>query len=191
MITNLHRTAWVRALSVVAALTVSQGAAWALTIPIDLNDFTADPASAVTIAPDGSSADFVEDPVTSTDLSNTALTIPGDAMLFLFEYTLTVQPDEQNYLDFYLAEMASPAYTDGGGEGTYSGTVSMDLVPHRGTDIPVLFSLGCGFGDLYFDSTMTIRDVRIQTRGEDLPAGGNTFVLLVVAACSLRLFRRT
>lgn len=56
-------------------------------VAIDLNTFMADPASAVTIAADGSWATMVEDPsLGSVWLYNDSIFIPADAMALSFDY---------------------------------------------------------------------------------------------------------
>ena len=61
-------------------------------VPIDLNTFTADPDTAVTIAADGSSATMFEDPdLTSIWLYNDSIFIPADATALSFDYDFVLE----------------------------------------------------------------------------------------------------
>lgn len=154
---------------------------------INLNDFTRSPEAAISIATDGSSAKFSEDPNTSpVSLENWNLDIPSDAISLSFDYTLTVAQNNEDYFDFYIIDTSTPVFEDGGYEGTYSGTYSYDLTSLHGSTVHVIFDLASGWDDGYYDnngnwiqytdSTLTISNVQITQAAVPEPG---TFLLLL------------
>ena len=146
------------------------------TVPIDLNTFTADPASAVSIAPDGSSAIMSEDPfLDSVWFYNDSLSIPSLALTIEFEYDFHLGPGiEQDELNAYLYDVGS------GMSGVYevfigttsSGTVVWDISaePFLGGDVGMEFDLNSyPFpNDQGTDSWVEISNVRLAV----IPAPG-------------------
>src|SRR3990170_7560148 len=89
------------------------GAGEILAFPLDLNTFTPNPSGAISIASDGSSATFYEDPVTAPVSLETALFIPLDALSISFDYSLMVAQDNEDYFDFYLFDTTTPVFSTG------------------------------------------------------------------------------
>lgn len=86
---------------------------------IDLNTFVPDPPSyfALNITSDGSSATLYE----NQDLTPVALwkgdfQVAPDATELLFHYILTVAANNEDYFDFYAADMSAPRRSWGGSQ---------------------------------------------------------------------------
>lgn len=132
-------------------------------LTIDLNTFNASPPSAVTVSPDGTLATFFEDPTVSpVTLEKVDLFIPSDAATLSFDYELNVAGDNEDYFDFYIGNLSSPAFETGGFEGIYSGTYRHNLQGFIESTIPVIFDYIYGWGDFGLESTLTISNVAIN-----------------------------
>ena len=164
-------------ITLLCGLILLGGASNIFAYSVNLNDFTASPKTAISIAPDGSSATFSEDLNTSpVSLKNPSLNIPSDAISLSFDYTLTVAQNNEDYFDFYIIDTSTPVFETGGYERTYSGTYSYDLTSLRGSTVPVIFDLTYGFGDWGYDSTLIIKNVQITQAAVPEPG---TFLLLL------------
>jgi hypothetical protein len=72
-------------------------------VAIDLTTFMPDPATAVTIAADGSSATIVEDVnYSSIWLYNDSIFIPADATALSFDYDFVLEANNSDELNAYL-----------------------------------------------------------------------------------------
>ena len=132
----------------------------AAAIPVDLNTFTADPASAVVIASDGSSATIYEDPsLMSVWFYNDALDVTD--MLFLsFDYDFVEGMGNDDVLNAYLYDPSigpSAVLADIFVEDTGSGSVMWDLTGISLTVVGLEFDLNAY--DFAADSYATIANV--------------------------------
>lgn len=133
-----------------------------LAFPLDLNTFTPNPTSAVSIASDGYSATFYEDLVTLTNPVSleTVLFIPLDALSISFDYALTVAQDNEDYFDFYLFDTTTPVFETGGFENSDSGSLVYDVTSFQGGTVPIIFHLMSGWNnDAGFESYLTVSNV--------------------------------
>ena len=171
------------------------------TIPVDLNDFYADPT--VNVAADGSSAVMAEDEVyayvylaNDPYLGDPGIAVPADVLSLGFH--LDFAEDAGND-DSFLATLfdgdTGTFIGDFYAEETWEGDVSWDLT---GLD-PAVTLLGLEFQldawDNYFDTTATISTLAFET--EDLNNGGSspvpepgTFLLLGAGLAGLAIVRR-
>ena len=136
--------------------------------PIDLNDFFADPT--VTVAADGSSAFFVEDPgffsvILSNDPGfgdpNVIIPADGTTLSFDFDFLEAAGNDDEFFASLIdgatgLAISGFDFFTS----DTSSGTVEFDLSSLVGQILGMQFSLD-SFDNL-FDSTLTISNVSLN-----------------------------
>jgi hypothetical protein len=149
---------------------------------IDLATFTAEPGSAVSISPGGSSATIYEagslSPVT---LKNENVVIPSNAGVLRFDYELVVASNNKDYFDFYIQDESAPAF-EMGGKGAFGtfGTYRVDLAGLAGGTVPIIFHLMSDWDDMGDDSYVTISDLQILP----IPLPG-TLVLLGSGILSL------
>ena len=146
--------------------------AMAVTTPIDLNDFFADPT--VTVAPDGSSAVIAEDPgffsvllANDPGLGDPNVIIAGPGILLVFEYDF--EESLTNVDEFGAFVLDSSGFSAGPAfefftEVESGATVSFDLSSLTGEPfIGLQFELNSIFGDSGVDSMVTIRNVRLES----------------------------
>ncbi len=138
-------------------------------VPVDLSGWTA--TDTVTISEDGYSAIFIEDQLFGPVSLSTTLDIPADAVSFSFDYELVVAAGyNEDYFDFYLDDLSSYLFTDGGySSGTeiiFSGTYTVELSTYIGENVDIKFAMNWGWNDWGLDSILTISNVDI--------AGGST-----------------
>lgn len=143
----------------------------AANIPINLNDFFADPS--VTVTADGTSASISEDPLLfSTLLANDPglgdpnVIIPGIGTTLSFSYDFTEATGEDNEFGVFVVDG-----TTGGSVGSAfefftqdssSGTISFDLTSLVGQTLGLQFELTALFGDVGLDSIVTISNVEMD-----------------------------
>jgi hypothetical protein len=147
---------------------------------IDLNNFFADPS--VTVAADGSSAVFNEDPLlgfvllaNDPGLGDPAVITPAlGKTLLSFNYTFTLGgPSEE---DEFLAFVVDP--NTGGSLGpsfefllssSGSGTVSFDLSPFIGNILGLQFQLSALLNDGGFSSIASVSNVQLAEVTQPVP----------------------
>ena len=155
-----------------------------LAITIDLNTFNASPPSAINVSPNGILATFFEDQsVSPVTLEKIDLFIPLDAAALSFDYKLTVASDNEDYFDFFIGDLSSPAFETGGFEGVYSEAYSHNLQGFIGDSVPIIFDFIYGWNDFGLESTLTIRNVAINPIPEP-----SSLTLILTALLSFGFF---
>jgi len=154
---------------------------WAGAVQIDLNDFFESPASAIDVAPDGSIADFVEDPtVTPVFLSNDPglgdpnVIIPGIGVHLLFDFAFSEGATDDDEFGAFVIDGSTglsvgPPYEfflDSSG----SGAVDWNLTALSGQTLGLQFQLSALGGDVGLDSTLSVSNVRLVTRAVPEPS---------------------
>jgi hypothetical protein len=140
-------------------------------IAINLNDFFADPT--VTVAADGSSAFFAEEPGFSTvSLSNDPglgdpnVIIPGAGIGLFFDYSFVEAAGEDDSVFQFVLDGVTGgslgAMFEFSSTASSSGTVFFDLTSLVGTQLGLSFSLQSGVADTGSNSTLTISNVRLD-----------------------------
>lgn len=148
-----------------------------LAIPVNLSVFDVIDPTVTVFGPDNDSAQILEDPALApVGLWETALAIPLGAASLSFSYELQVLLGNEDYFDFFFADLSAPNFSDGGFAGLYSGTVTQDLSGFAGGPLSLGFALNFGFGDFGFDSVLTIKNVRI-VQSQPMPAPSTPLLL--------------
>ena len=141
-------------------------------IPIDLNDFFADPT--VTVSVDGSSATLSEDPVFSQallvndpGLGDPEVIIAGIGTSLLFDFSFS-EPLGNNdvFTAFVLDGSTGTSFGPGFEFSTMnsgSGSVAFDLTSLVGQTVGLQFALSGGIDDTLLTSTVDVFDVRLVT----------------------------
>lgn len=175
--------------------------AYALIIPIDLNDFFADPT--VTVAADGSTATLAEDPffspvLLSNDpgLGDPVVIVPGAGTSLLFDFTFSEPAgNDDAFVAFVLDAATGLSFGSGfefGTESSSSGAVSFDLSSLVGETLGLQFELGSNFGDGAFDSLVMVSNVRLDTAAMSVPEPSVLSLLAIgIFATGLVRLRRT
>ena len=139
---------------------------------IDLNTFTADPESAVDVAPDGSSATLYEDPAAfSVWFYNDFISIPTDSMYLTFDYEFFEGPGNDDDVDIYLYDVGTwDILSDANGNplevflySSSSGSVTWNLLGADFLGGTVGFEIDLNSWDFSTDSYVTISDVDIAS----------------------------
>ena len=167
---------------VVLALFASTAHAGPIETPIDLNDFFAHPT--VTVAVDGSSADFLEDPgLTPVILENDPflgdpfVIIPAADrdLVFDFEFDEGV-PDDIDFFDIILFDSDVGDATSipaqrivESFDSDASGSRTWDLTPYVGQTLGLSFRLGADLFDLGFTSTARVSNVKLVDPDPNAP----------------------
>jgi hypothetical protein len=172
-------------------------------VPIDLNLLYRDPGAPISIATDGSSATFSEDPaVFAVFLSN----IPGlgDPELvaaaagakLAFDYSFVEAPDNADIFHFALLDGVSgsalPLY-ELFVSSSGAGAALFDLSSLLGTSLGLQFELIPDiFSDLGFESRLTISNLRIETErpGPTPVSEPGSLALLLLGLSSTTLLNR-
>ncbi len=167
--------------------------------PIDLNDFFADPT--VTVALDGSSASFTEDPsLLSVLLSNDPglgdpnVIIPSANTSLLFDYDFFESSAGDDEFGAFVIDGATgssiPTF-DFFTQDSSTGTVSFDLSSLVGDTLGLQFELSSLFADNDFDSTLTVSNVRLvtETSSSTVPEP-SALLLFMIGLISLGWFSR-
>lgn len=154
-----------------AFLTFGLSSAQAAVIPIDLNDFFADPSVSVSL--DGSSASFAEDlSLPSVLLANDPglgdpnVVIPGVGTLLMFDFDFMEAGGNDDVFSAFILDA-----TTGLSIAPFVlfinsvsvGSVSFDLTSLVGESLGLQFELGSNIGDQGIDSTLQISNVRLVT----------------------------
>jgi PEP-CTERM motif len=151
----------------------------AFAVPINLNNFFADPT--VTVAPDGLSAVLTEDPVTgfvllSNDpgLGDPNVILPGAGVSLAFDFAFAQGGLGNN--DEFAAFIIDANTGSNVGTGfefftqeTSTGTVSFALSALTGHTLGLQFQLSALPGDRGLDSSATIAQVRLETAPAVIP----------------------
>jgi hypothetical protein len=168
---------------------------------IDLNDFFTDPAAAVSIAADGSSATLIEDAsVFSVLLSNDPglgdpHVIFGGADTFLrFDYAFTEGAGEDDEFAVFLIDADTGSFVGAPFEffadETGAGTITWDLSTFGGTTLGLQFELNSLFGDSGIGSTLIISNVETFVEGADPVPEPGTMLLVGSAGAAMWFARR-
>lgn len=171
----------------IAALVLASTSAQAAVVDIDLNDFFASPG--VTVAADGSNADFVE---SSTDFQVSLVNEPffGDPNVIVpsvgtsleFDYNFVEAAGSTDEFFAYViddltglsAGVAFEFVLDASG----SGSVSFDLTSLVGDTLGLAFLLTGLPNDGNFDSTLSISNVQLVTAMGPIPLPASGVLLL-------------
>jgi len=166
----------------------------AAVVPVDLNDFAPFPDGAVAIAADGQSAVLYEDvEFAPVSLENLAFSIAPNDIELSFDYELEVAADNEDYFDFYIDDLSTPAFWIGGYAGLYEGHYSVLLADFFNPSDPetaVIFDLYYGSGDRGYESTLRISNVSILQREAGVPDTGATLLLLANGLAAVLAGRR-
>lgn len=166
--------------------------------PIDMNLLFHDPGAPITIAADGSSATFAEDPsVFAVFLSNVPgfgdprlLTASPGARL-AFEYDFAEAPGNTDLFHFSLLDGESGESLDPFSlllDASGSGSVFFDLSSLLGASLGLQFEL-IGLDDK-FDSLLTISGLRIETPVTTAVTEPGSLALLALGCAAVLLLRR-
>lgn len=153
---------------------------------LDLNDFFQFPddsfgTSVIDVLPDGSTADFVEDPIyTPVALSNDPglgdpnIIIPGTGVHLLFDYVFNEGSSDDDEFGAFILDgntglSVGPAYEFFLGSSG-SGTIDWNLTSFSGQLLGLQFQLSALGGDVSLNSTLTISNVRLVTQGVPEPS---------------------
>jgi hypothetical protein len=169
-------TQWVTTLTLLVwSLSVS-----ATPIPIDLNDFFADPT--VTVSVDGSQADFTEDPpftsvvlVNDPSLGDPNVIIPGPGVAVEFSFDFNRPAGNVDEFSAFVIDAATGLSAGAAYEFflgiTTTGTHQIDISTLAGQTLGFRFALTSLPGDGGTDSTLTVLNVRLVTSNSvDAPA---------------------
>jgi hypothetical protein len=148
-------------------------------LPLNFNDFTAIPVDRVAISSDGSTAVFSEDPIFSPiTLEHLNFAVPDNAVTLSFDYELAIPAGNEDYFDFYLNDLTTPIFSQGGlGLLALTGSPVFDLTPYSGGKTSLVFHLIAGFGDQELTSQLTLRNPRLSLVSIDETS---TFLLLTL-----------
>jgi hypothetical protein len=145
---------------ILAVMATSHGAS---ALPVDLRTFSASPAANIAISADGLTATFSEDIVSSPISLSGNIPFPESAIVVSFQYELSVAAWNEDYFDFFIGDITTPAFSVGGAAGdsllVFSGVQNVDLRPFGAGALALIFDFGFGFGDLGLDSQLTISNV--------------------------------
>ena len=128
---------------------------------------------------ENSSATIREDPIVSpVVLLDYDLIIPVNAATLSFDYRLTVGENNEDYFDFYLGDLSTPYFWEGGVEGIYSGTITESVSPYSSGNVPIAFSLIYGFSDSFFELTSTLEISNVQFTQSPIPEPSSFFLVV-------------
>jgi hypothetical protein len=165
-------------------------------IPIDLNNFFADPA--VAVAPDGSSATIAEDaflnPVLLSNdpfLGDPEVIFAGlDYLIFDYDFTEGSVGNNDEFgvfiIDVDTGLSPGPAF-EFFTQDSSSGMISFDLSGLIGKSLGMQFQLSALSGDIGLDSTVTISNLHTEPISEPVPEP-NTIWLMVIGLYGLVLY---
>lgn len=168
----------VAALSFSVLVLVSAQVSASPLVPIDLNDFFADPS--VTVAPDGSSATLAEDALLSPVLlsndpgvGDPEVVVPGANIWLVLDYIFTEPSGNVDEFGAFVVDAATGLSVGSPFEffldSTGSGAIAWDLSSLAGRTLGLQFLLSAYFSDSGLDSTVTVSSVVLEQR-VDIPA---------------------
>ena len=174
---------------------IGAGTAHADIIPIDLNDFFADPT--VIVSADGSSASFTEDPCFDVLLTNdpffgdpeVIVAGLGTSVIFDFDFSEAVAGVDT----FFAAVLGADGFSAGvafefSSESSSSGSIEFDLSTLIAEDfLGFQFSLVSPDGG--GDSTLSISNMRLETAPVAVPEPSTAFLMLMGMAVMLGAMR--
>ncbi|MFO1432631.1 MAG: hypothetical protein U1F76_21280 [Candidatus Competibacteraceae bacterium] len=157
------------------------------TVALNFNDFTAVPANRIVISSGGSMAVFSEDPVTSPiALEYLNFVVPANATTLSFAYELEIPANNEDYFDFYLGNLTTPIFSQGGFEpGVFTGSPAFNITPYAGGQASLVFDLIAGFGDAALTSQLTLLNPRLILADIDAP---ETLFLLTLGLAGVLAF---
>lgn len=167
----------------------------ALAVPIDLNDFTADPT--VTVAPDGSSAVLMEDPGASVVLlvndpffGDPQVIVPGPGVSLLFEFNFIEAGGHNDAFSVFVIDAATGLSAGAAFEftalDTAAGTLAFNLSPLAGQSLGLQFQLASLLADPGVGSAVTVSNLRLETATVPAPAPGLLLAAGLVGGIALR-----
>ena len=142
-------------------------------VPIDLNTFVADPATAVSVTPDGSAATLTEDPstfdvllVNDPGFGGPEVIVPRPDVFLSFAYDFVEAPGNDDafvafVLDAVTGGSVGPPFEFATQE-TSAGTVVFDLSGLVGASIGLQFTLVSLEPEFFGTSEVTVSDVRVE-----------------------------
>jgi len=150
---------------------------WAAVVPIDLNDFFADPT--VTVELDGSFALLAEDPgfspvILSNDpgLGDPNIIFPGLGVSLSFDYDFSEAAGEDDEFGAFLIDAAT-GFSISGFElffqNSGAGTIEFDLSSLVGLTLGLEFQLISLPNDSGFDSVARVSNVQLETQVSSVP----------------------
>ena len=160
---------------------------WAAVIPIDLNDFFADPT--VTVSTDGSSAFLEEDPgffsvILSNDpgLGEPNVILPGAGVSLSFAYDFVDATGEGDEFGAFLIDADTGSSINGfeffsGDSG--AGTIEFDLSSLVGLTLGLEFQLNSLVNDIDFDSFARVSNVQLETQIPSVPEPSSLLLLFM------------
>ena len=149
---------------------VLAGSAQAMSTPVDLNDFFADPTVIVEL--DGSSAMLSEDPgfsmvLLSNDpgLFDPNIIIPGPGVQVVFEFDFVEDTGNDDEFSAFIIDAitglpAGPAF-EFFIDASASGSFAFDISSLTGKTLGLQFQLSALFGDTGFGSTARVSNVHL------------------------------
>lgn len=187
----------IRSLAIIGICLFAAQAARAAIIPIDLNDFFADPT--VTVSADGTSASFTEDPGFAVLLindpffgdPNVIIAGVGNMLIFDFLFSEAAGNDDEFFAAVLLGSTGSSA---GPGfefstQDSASGMITFDL-----SSLILEPFLGFEFSMVSFDgggnSTLRVSNMRLVTPDVSVPEPSAIFLMLAGLLASQMVARR-
>lgn len=175
---------------------LAAGTARAAIIPIDLNDFFADPT--VTVSGDGTTASFTEDPPFNVLLINDPffgdpeVIVAGVDTTVVFDYVFTEGAGNDD--EFFAAVLGADGFSAGLAFEFLTGDSSAGSIVFDLSSLIAEAFLGFEFSmisfDNVFDSTLTISNMRLVTPMVEVPEPPALLLMLAGSAALIVTARR-
>jgi hypothetical protein len=159
------------ALPLLLVLLVASSKGFASIIPIDLNDFFADPS--VTVSADGSSAVMNEDPALSFVLlvndpffGDPHVIIAANGTQLLFDYVFDEETGGNDQFRVSVFDSDTGVTVDGFefiAADNISGSIGFDLSSLVNLTLGLQLELASLFGDVGFGSSVSLSNLRLET----------------------------